>query len=74
MSQKLTEHSKKLRQKTAATFTKTKLNNGEYRQLSLQGKAEDIAIIDAAIAQAGGSRVQALKTICQEYLSRVNKA
>ena len=71
MSQQLTEHSKKLRQKTAAAFTKAKLSNGEYRQLSLQGKSEDIAIIDAAIAQAGGSRVQALKTICQEYLNRL---
>lgn len=69
MANSHTEHSKRLRAKTAAAATKQKLANGAYQQFSVQGKAEDMAIIQAAIDKAGGSRVQALKAICQAYLS-----
>lgn len=64
----LSEHSKKLRAATAAKFNQEKLASGEYRRISLQGKAQDLDIIDAAIAKAGGSRVQALAKICREWL------
>lgn len=68
MSNKLTEHSRQLRIRTAAAHTKAKLKSGEYRTFTLTGRAEDMDIVDAAIARAGGSRVQALKKICAAYL------
>lgn len=68
MANSNTEHSKKLRSSTAAAFNKSKLASGEYRQTTLKGKAADMDIIDAAIALAGGSKVQALKEICAFYL------
>lgn len=65
-----TEHSKKLRQATAQKWQREKLKSGEYKQFSVQGKAEDVDVILAAIGRAGGSRVQALKKICAEFLAR----
>lgn len=55
--------------KTSAEFTREKLQNGQYKQFSVQGKAEDIDVILVAIEKAGGSRVQALKKICEAYLA-----
>lgn len=63
-----TDHSKKLRQATAAKFNREKLASGEYKSMGMTARAEDIAVIQAAINQAGGSRVQALKKICTEWL------
>lgn len=68
MANSLSEHSRQLRSRTAAAHNKAKLASGEYRSIGLTGRAEDIDIIDAAIARAGGSRVQALKKICAEWL------
>lgn len=68
-----TEHSKKLRAATATKANREKLASGEYRQFALKGKAADMDIIDAAIAQAGGSRTQALVKICTEWLAQNNK-
>ncbi|ENX8900385.1 hypothetical protein C7Y17_12260, partial [Neisseria gonorrhoeae] len=48
--------------------TKAKLASGEYRQFSVQGRAEDVELILAAVEKAGGSRVQALAKICRRYL------
>ncbi|EMT6284351.1 hypothetical protein ACHZT2_002155 [Neisseria gonorrhoeae] len=61
-------HSKKLRAATAAAATKAKLASGEYRQFSVQGRAEDVELILAVVEKAGGSRVQALAKICRRYL------
>ncbi|STQ99863.1 Uncharacterised protein [Kingella potus] len=63
-----TEHSKKLRQQTAAKWQREKLASGERRTMTINGKAAEMDIIDAAIAKAGGSRTQALLKICKEWL------
>lgn len=69
MANSNTEHSKKLRRDTANKFYREKIQSGEYSQMLVKGKAEDMAVIQAAIDKAGGSRVQALKAICQAYLN-----
>lgn len=66
----LSAHSRRLRSQTAAAHNKEKLASGEYRQILVKGLAADMDIIDAAIARAGGSRTQALKTICRFYLDQ----
>ncbi|QBK51527.1 hypothetical protein [Neisseria gonorrhoeae] len=48
-------HSKKLRAATAAAATKAKLASGEYRQFSVQGRAEDVELILAAVEKAGAA-------------------
>lgn len=74
MANSNTEHSKKLRAATATAFAREKLKSGAYQQISLRGKSEDMAVIFAAIEQAGGSRVQALKAICEQYLQEANQS
>ncbi|STZ77372.1 hypothetical protein [Bergeriella denitrificans] len=69
MANSNTEHSRKLRQTTAAAFAKAKLASGEYKQFAVKGKAEDIDAVLAAIEKAGGSKIQALKKICTEWLA-----
>lgn len=61
------DHSRKLRQDTANKATAAKLADGVYKQFLLRGLAADMDAIEAAIAAAGGSRVQALKKICAEW-------
>lgn len=68
MANAQTEHSRKLRQKTAAEARRKKLASGEYRSLTVQGRASDMDIIDRAVEKAGGSRIQALKVICAAFL------
>lgn len=69
MANSNTEHSRKLRAATAAAHTKAKLASGEYKAIGLNGKSEDIEVILQAVAKAGGSRVQALRKICEYYLA-----
>lgn len=70
MANSNTVHSKKLRAATAAKYTREKMANGELRQINIRMKTEDMAIIDEAVARAGGSRVQALLKICREWLAQ----
>ncbi len=65
-----TEHSKKLRAATAAAAKRQKLKSGEYRQISIYAPTEEMDIIDAAVAKAGGTKRQALVKICAEWLAR----
>ena len=37
--------------------------------MTVKGKADDMAIIRAAIEQVGGTNIQALKQICAEWLA-----
>lgn len=64
----ITPEAKKRYARTATAINKAKLQSGEYRRLSIQAKAAEMDIIDAAIAKAGGSRTQALLKICREWL------
>lgn len=68
MANSNTEHSKRLRAKTAVEAARKKLQSGEYRQYTIRAKAEEMDIIDAAIEKAGGSRTQALLKICRAYM------
>ena len=69
-----TPEAKKRYAQTATAINKAKLASGEYRRLSIQAKAAEMDIIDAAIARAGGSRTQALLKICREWLEGQGKA
>lgn len=68
MSNSNTDHSRKLRQQTAAKWQREKLASGERRTFTVNGKAAEMDVIDAAIARAGGSRTQALLKICREWM------
>lgn len=68
MANSNTEHSKNLRRQTANKFYKEKIKTGEYAQMTVKGKADDMAIIRAAIERVGGTNIQALKQICAEWL------
>ena len=59
---------KKRYAQTATRINQAKLASGEYRQFSVKGK--DIEVIEAAINKIGGSRVQALKAICEKWLAQ----
>ena len=61
---------KKRYAQTATRINQAKLASGEYRQFSVKGRAEDIEVIEAAINKIGGSRVQALKAICEKWLAQ----
>lgn len=63
---------KKRYAQTATRINQTKIESGAYKQFGVKGKAEDVDIILQAIAHAGGSKTQALKTICQFYLDAQN--
>lgn len=73
MANSNTEHSKKLRRQTANKFYQEKIKTGEYAQMTVKGKTEDMAIIRAAIERAGGTNIQALKQICAEWLAAQQK-
>ncbi|WP_373745982.1 hypothetical protein [Neisseria dentiae] len=69
MANSNSEHSKQLRRAAAAKYNRDKLASGELKQFGVKGRAADIETIEAAVARAGGSRVQALKRICAEWLA-----
>lgn len=71
MANSNTEHSKKLRAKTAAAHTKKLLESGEVRRILLQMPTELADEFDAVLAEFGGSRPQAIKALCEFY--RTNK-
>lgn len=71
MANSNTEHSKKLRAKTAATYTKKLLESGAARRILLQLPADLADEFDSVLAEFGGSRPQAIKALCEFY--RANK-
>ena len=72
MANSNSEHSKKLRQAHAAAYNKAKLASGERKQITINGKAEHIDIINEAIAQSGASKAEALAQICRHWLKAQN--
>lgn len=66
-----TDHSKKLRAKTATAHTKKALEKGEIRRILLQMPTELANEFDAILAELGNSRPQAIKALCEFY--RANK-
>lgn len=67
MSNSMTEHSKKLRAKTAAAANKKALEEGRVRQIVLRMNTPDADEFDAVLAEFGGSRPQAIKALCAFY-------
>lgn len=67
MSNSMTEHSKKLRAKTAAEWTQKQLEQGTVRRVLIQFKAEDADELDAIAKELGLSRPQAIKRLCEVY-------
>lgn len=67
MANSNTEHSRKLRAKTAAEHTKRKLADGSIKQYGIQLKREDAELFEQVCAKIGGSRPNAIRTLCEFY-------
>lgn len=67
MANSKTDHSKKLRAKTAAEFNKRMLETGKMKQISLKLNSELADEFDAVLAELGESRPQAIKALCEFY-------
>lgn len=63
----LTEHSRKLRAKTALEHTKKSLAEGKTRQILLRMDAALADEFDAVLKEFGGSRPEAIKALCEFY-------
>lgn len=61
---------KKRYARTATAINQAKLDSGVYKQFAVKGRAADIDEILSAIAQAGGSKTQALLKICREWSAK----
>lgn len=69
MANSNTEHSKKLRAKTAAEHLKRKLADGSLRQYGIKLPKEDADLFDRIVEELGVSRPQAIKALCEFYLA-----
>ncbi|MBE2898395.1 hypothetical protein HPC37_06140 [Pasteurellaceae bacterium 20609_3] len=67
MANAQTEHSKKLRAKTAAAHNKALLASGKVKRILLQLDANVAAEFDAIVSELNVSRPQALKALCELY-------
>lgn len=67
MSNSNTEHSKKLRAKTALEHTKRSLAEGKTRQILIRMETAVADEFDAILQELGGSRPQAIKALCEFY-------
>ncbi|MGX2949358.1 hypothetical protein ACWIUA_00420 [Ursidibacter sp. B-7004-1] len=63
----LTEHSRKLRAKTALEHTKRSLAEGKTRQILLRMDTTLADEFDAVLSELGSSRPQAIKALCEFY-------
>lgn len=59
--------SKAARAESAKKTISTKLASGEYAQFNVFGNADDVLYIKETLQKIGGTRVQALKTLCDMY-------
>nr|DAU94668.1 MAG TPA: antitoxin [Caudoviricetes sp.] len=67
MANAKTEHSKKLRAKTATARNKQLIADGKLKQISLKLDADTAAEFDAILSEFGASRPQAIKALCEFY-------
>lgn len=70
MSNSMTEHSKKLRAKTAAKWTQKQLEEGKVRRVLIQFRSEDADELDAIAKELEMSRPQAIKYLCELYRAK----
>lgn len=69
MANSNTEHSRKLRAKTAAEHVKRKLADGSLRQYGFKLTREDADLFDRVVNEMGLSRPQTIKTLCEFWLA-----
>ncbi|QQF76669.1 hypothetical protein JFL52_07510 [Histophilus somni] len=62
-----TEHSRKLRIKTANEWNKKRLEAGIVKRITMQFATEDANELDAIAQELGLSRPQAIKKLCEIY-------
>ncbi|MDP8173140.1 hypothetical protein QJU93_07190 [Pasteurella skyensis] len=67
MTQKLTEHSRKLRSKTAQAHTKKQLAEGVVRQVLIKAPTEVLNEFDTIAQELGLSRPKLLEFLCKQY-------
>ncbi|MGX2974975.1 hypothetical protein ACWIUH_07090 [Ursidibacter arcticus] len=63
-----TEHSRKLRIKTANAWNKKQLEEGKIKRMTLQFSTEDAERFDAVAKELGLSRPQTIMALCELYL------
>lgn len=69
MANALTEHSKKLRAKTASEHNKRLREAGLVKVISMQLPTELATEFDAILKELGKSRTEAVKALCEFYRS-----
>lgn len=67
MANSNTEHSRKLRQKTANEYTKRMLKEGKIKQVNLRLSAELADEFNALLKQLGENKPKAIKAIIEHY-------
>ncbi|MDG6881013.1 Uncharacterised protein [Phocoenobacter uteri] len=67
MTNSTTEHSKKLRAKTAKEHNKKQLEAGIVKRLGLVVPTETLTLFDEIASESGLSRPKALQMLCEFY-------
>lgn len=69
MANAQTEHSRKLRAKTASEWTQKQISEGKIKQVKMNLSAELTDEFDALVAEQGTSRPKTLKMLIDFYRS-----
>ncbi|CAM2909686.1 hypothetical protein N5918_10095 [Glaesserella parasuis] len=72
MANSMTEHSRKLRSKTANEYNKRMLAEGKVKQFSVRMETPIADEFASVLAEIGGTKAEAIKKLCEIY--RQNKA
>lgn len=67
MANSYTEHSKKLRAKTAAEYNRHMLAKGKVKQFSVRMETSIADELNAVLAEIGGTKANAIKRLCEIY-------
>ena len=70
MANSMTEHSRKLRSKTANEYNKRLLAEGKVKQFSVRMETEIADEFNAILTEIGGTKAQAIKRLCEIYRSQ----
>lgn len=67
MANSNTEHSKKLRAKTASEYNKRLLREGKIKQITLRLHPETAERFNAILSEIGGTKNESVKRLCEIY-------
>lgn len=67
MANSNTEHSRKLRAKTAQAHVRKLLESGTVKQFTVRLPTETANELNAILAEIGGTKPQAIKILCEIY-------